>query len=277
MEFYAEARQVAADLSSRIGREGAEIRNDFIVAPSAEEPPAMTKLLRGGRGGGGVKLKVLLSMLWVAVGEPYDVTEPARVWASLIGLEDPAGRGAARVNAAVRTLTEGGYLRRMRRAGRPSRVYLMNETGSGAEYIKPSTYWAPGAERSAATDERFRYTRLPSEFWVNGWIAALSGSAIAMYLALLQQSNIRGGKTTRHGFWFSPSVASRRYGLTDVTRSKGLRELEKHRLIVIKTGVTGKTLSQWRVRNTYSVDLDRLRETPIPDAVDEPADDGSVS
>lgn len=226
----------------------------------------MTRLLRGGRGGGAVKLKVLLSMLWVAVAEPHDVTEPARVWATLIGLEDPSGRGAARVNAAIRSLTDAEYLRVDRRVGRPSRLFLLNETGNGAEYTKPSAFWAPGADRSAAVSDRFRYTVVPSEFWVNGWICVLSGSAVAMYLALLQQANIRNGAATRDGFWFSPSVASRRYGLTDTTRGKALRELEKHQLIKITRAVTGRTLSHLRDRNTYSVETDRLREVPLIDA-----------
>lgn len=229
----------------------------------------MTQLLRGGRGGGVVKLKVLLSMLWVAVAEPYDVTEPARVWAMLIGLDDPAGRGAARVNAAIRTLTKAGYLRADRKPGLPSRLYLMNETGNGAPYSKPSDYWAPGGERSEEGNDRFRYTGLPSEFWTNGWMSVLGGSAVAMYLALLQQSNVRAGKPVRSNFWFSPSVAARRYGLTDITRSKGLRELEKHRLIVISQRVTGRTLSHLRVRNTYSVDIERLKTIPILDRVDD--------
>ena len=59
------------------------MRNDFIVSPVASQPPAMTRILRGGRGGGVVKLKTLLSMLWVAVAEPFDVTESGRVWAQL--------------------------------------------------------------------------------------------------------------------------------------------------------------------------------------------------
>lgn len=260
-----EARLVAAQLSERIGRGGAQIRNDFIVARSAAEPPAMTRLLRGGRGGGAVKLKVLLSMLWVAVAEPHDVTEPARVWATLIGLEDPAGRGAARVNAAIRTLTDAGYLRVDRRVGRPSRLFLMDETGNGENYTKPSAYWAPGVVRSDAVSDRYRYTGLPSDFWVNGWICVLSGSAVAMYLALLQQANLRSGEPTRHHFWFSPSVAARRYGLTDITRSKALRELEKHQLITITRQVTGRTLSHLRERNTFSVNIDRLRQVPSVD------------
>ncbi len=263
------ARSIASKLSDRIERDAAQVRNDFIIARAEGTPPPMTQLLRGGRGGGVVKLKVLLSMLWVAVAEPYDVTEPARVWAELIGLDDPAGRGAARVNAAIRTLSQASYLRAERKPGLPSRLYLMNETGNGADYVKPSDYWAPGVERSEDRNDRFRYTSVPSEFWVNGWISVLSGSAVAMYLALLQQSNLRGKKATRNGFWFSPSVAARRYGLTDITRSKGLRELEKHGLIDITPGVTGRTLSHLRVRNTYSVDIDRLSQTPD---VDEPND-----
>lgn len=69
----------------------------------------------------------------------------------------------------------------------------------------------------------------------------------------------------RQRFWFSPSVASRRYGLTDIMGSKAFRELEKHQPVVITREVTGRNLSQLRTRNTYSVNLDRLRQVPVLD------------
>lgn len=263
VEKLSAACDVATQFSERINRDAAQVRNDFIVAPSATEAPAMTQLLRGGRGGGVVKLKVLLSMLWVSVAQPFDVTEPARVWATLIGLDDPEGKGAARVNAAIRTLTTSKYLRVERKPGLPSHVFLMNETGNGEPYSKPSDYWAPGNKRSEDANDRFRYISLPSDFWLNGWITVLSGPAVAMYLALLQQSNLRSGQPTRQDFWFSPSVAARRYGLTDITRSRALRELEEHDLITISKRVVGLgSISHMRVRNTYRVEIDRLRQAP---------------
>jgi hypothetical protein len=129
-------------------------------------------------------------MLWVAVAEPFDVTEPARVWAELIGLDDPEGRGAARVNAAIRKLTEDQFLRVQRKPGMPSHVFLMNETGNGEEYTKPSDFWGPGGASSGEQPkERYQYTAVPSELWTNGWISLMSGPALTMFLAVLQQSN----------------------------------------------------------------------------------------
>lgn len=253
------ARSTALDLSERVRREEAQVRNDFIVSPVASEPPAMTRIMRGGRGGGVVKLKTLLSMLWVAVAPPFDVTEPARVWAQLIGLEDPEGNGAARVNAAIRTLEEGRFLRVERKPGMPSRVFLMNETGNGEPYTKPSDYWLPGGARPDGPDTRPLYTRIPSEFWTNGWITQLSAPAVAMFLALLHQS--RGG--SRQEIWFSPAVADRRYGLTNATRSKGVRELESLGLVEIDRMVIGReSIGNIRARNTYTLNLLRLQIVP---------------
>jgi len=261
------AQDRAADFSARIKRDAAQIRNDFIVAPAASQPPAMTQLLRGGRGGGVVKLKVLLSMLWVAVAQPYDVTEPARVWAELIGLDDPESRGAARVNAAIRRLTEDKFLRVERQPGLPSRVFLMNETGNGDEYTKPSDYWGPGGVVGDLPRERYQYTSVPSDLWLNGWISGMSGPALAMYLAVLQQSNLKNGEPGRTGFYFAPNVAARRYGLTDVTRGKGLHELQDLGLIDIERKVIGRqALGNIRARNTYTVDMGRLRQKPSDSA-----------
>ncbi|MDZ5145315.1 MULTISPECIES: hypothetical protein [Microbacterium] len=65
-------------------------------------------------------------------------------------------------------------------------------------------------------------------------------------------------------------MAARRYGLTDITRSKALRELETHQLINISSGVTGRTLSHLRVRNIFTVDLDQLKQVAVPIVTNDP-------
>lgn len=250
------ARDRGSQLSARVKRQHVAIRSAFIVSSDPKTPPPLTSILRGGRGGE-VKLKLLLSMLWIGAKEPYDVTQPARVWAELIGLDEPSTKGAARVNAAARRLVEGKFLTVEKRPGQPSRLFLQNELGTGITYTHPGSHWRkadPGPSASAP-----RYTQLPVSLWTNGWVADLSAPALAMFLVLLEQTR---GKNY-HDLWFSPSVAAKRYGLSEVTRRKGLAELELKGIILIDQAPVGRgTLSEIRRRNTYSVYLDRLDQRP---------------
>lgn len=248
----------ADQLDLQVKRATVPIRTAFVVSPRAETPPPMTELLRGGRGGE-VKLKLLLSMIWVAAAEPFDVTLPARVWAELIGLPDAETGGAARVSAAVRRLVKDGYVASDARPGMPSRLMLQEETGTGNPYSHPGSHWDKTS--TSRPQDRPTYLQLPKELWTKGWLSLLSGPATAMLLALIEQT--RGRKY--EGIWFSPSVADRRYGLTEVTRKKGLTLLRDLGLITVsRRSVARNTLGPTRFRNTYAVDLDRMKiYTPL--------------
>lgn len=251
------SRERATQLAGRLARKRVAVRSSFIVSMDPETPPPMTLMMRGGRGGE-VKLKLLLSMLWVAVKEPYDVRQPARVWAELLGLDEPETRGAARVNAAVRRLVEGDFLEVDKRPGQPSRLILREETGRGAAYTHPGSHWEK-REGLPLPKNAPRYTQLPTGLWTQGWMATLSTSAIAMLLVLLEQT--RG----KHydDLWFSPSVAAKRYGLSETTRRKGIDELDALGIITVDRVPVGRgSLSAIRRRNTYSIDLERLDERP---------------
>jgi hypothetical protein len=251
------SRERATQLAGRLARKRVAVRSSFIVSMDPETPPPMTLMMRGGRGGE-VKLKLLLSMLWVAVKEPYDVRQPARVWAELLGLDEPETRGAARVNAAVRRLVEGDFLQVEKRPGQASRLILREETGRGAAYTHPGSHWEK-REGLALPKNAPRYTQLPTTLWTQGWMATLSTSAVAMLLVLLEQT--RG----KHydDLWFSPSVAAKRYGLSETTRRKGIDELDTLGIITVDRVPVGRgSLSTIRRRNTYSIDLARLDERP---------------
>lgn len=253
------ARDIARHLNERLGRESVPVRAAFIASPSPAMPPPLTQLLRGGRGGE-VKVKLLLSMIWVAAAAPYDVTQPARVWAELLGLPDPEVKGAARVNAAIRRLVESGYLSAMKRPGQPSRLTLQNELGTGEEYSHPGAVWDSVKEADARIRRQTpRYTRLPIELWTAGWIAALSGPALAMLVILLESARGQPPKD----LWFAPSVAAARYGLNEATRKKGLDELEQYRLISVgRALVVRDSLSTRRKRNTYSILVENFKTRP---------------
>jgi hypothetical protein len=249
-QILGDARDVASALDARLQRKAVPVRAAFISSPSAAELPAMTRLLRGGRGGE-VKLKLLLSMIWVAAAEPFDVTHPARAWAQLIGLPDPESKGAARVNAASRRLVEAGFLAVEKRPGKPSRLILRNETGTGLDYEHPGAAWELVKDADQRARRRTpRYVNIPKEFWTRGWVATLGGPAVAMLLILMESS--RGRPMV--DLWFAPSVASTRYGLNEATRKKGLDELEKRGLITTYSAIVRRDpLSIHRRRNTYTV------------------------
>lgn len=251
--------ETARLLDERVDRVAVPIRTAFVVSEHAGSPPPMTTLLRGGRGGE-VKIQLLLSMIWVAAKAPYDVTFPSRVWAGLLGLEEPERGGAARVNAAIRRLVESDYVEKVQRPGMPSRVMLLEETGSGQSYTHPGSHWDTNNTPSVKVEDRPRYLQVPKEFWTQGWISVLSGAATAMYLALIEQT--RGKKY--EDIWFSPAVAAKRYGLTDVTRQKGLRQLELCGLISVeRKAISRASFDVNRFRNTYSIDIAQLKaKTP---------------
>ena len=252
-------RTIAEQFDARAQRKTVPVRAAFIASPTPTSPPPLTQLLRGGRGGE-VKIKLLLSMLWVAVAEPYDVAFPARSWANLLGLDEDEAKGAARVNAAIRRLVEAGYLRAEKRPGQPSQLFLLNELGNGEEYSHPGLMWEAVRDADTRTRRRTpRYVRVPVEIWTHGWIAALSGPAFAMLLILLESAR---GKEPKN-LWFAPSVAAARYGLNEATRKKGIDELESYGLVTVDRAlVVRDDLSSKRRRNTYTLHVENFARNP---------------
>lgn len=255
----AAARATAERINERVGRARVQIRSGFVESRVPANPPPLTQLLRGGRGGE-VKVKLLLSMMWSAPSAPYDVTFPARTWATLLGLPDPEGKGAARVNDAIRTLTKLHYIRAVQRAGQPSRVFLLNELGTGEPYSHPGEIWQAVKDADSRIRRKTpRYMQLPVDLWVNGWMAALSGTGLAMLLVLLDSA--RGKEPVR--LWFSQSVAKDRYALTEPTRKRGLDELERYGLITVERAqIVRDEVSTRRYRNTYTVHPETLQKLP---------------
>lgn len=253
------ARHVAERLHARLARESIPVRSAFVVSSESDVPPPLTQLLRGGRGGE-VKVKLLLSMIWVAAAEPFDVTLPARAWAELLGLDDPGTKGAARVNAAIRKLIEMKYLGADKRPGQPSRIILRSELGDGDLYSHPGAAWDAAKDAAPRVRRNIpRYMRIPSALWTSGWVALLSGPGMAMLLILLESARGRNPED----LWFAPSVAAARYSLNEATRKKGLDELESFGLITVgRALVVRDVLSTKRMRNTYTVQMEELMINP---------------
>lgn len=262
----AEVLELARLIKSRLGRRTtAPVRAAFVgVAddnrPAGQAPP-LAQLLRGGRGGE-VRLKLELSFLWFAANPPHDLTYPARMWAILLGLEDPEGRGTRRVRQAILTLARFELIAIDPRPGQPNRIVLLDEGQPGTRYELPGAAFNRG--RGSDQDWRHRYVQMPDTLWTNGWLATLSGAALAMLLVLYVELGRREPSTT--DVWFSPSQALKLYGLSEDTRSKGLRELRAAGLITARKRSASRTALDFRrLRNTYRINTAQLdTEAAVP-------------
>jgi hypothetical protein len=253
----------------RLKRRSAQIRRSFISRDDPVEPP-LARALRGGRGGE-VRIKLYLTLLWFGGGnQPYDVTFPARAMAELLDLEDPAGRGARRITGAIRWLEAHRLLLVERVRGEPSRLTLLDESGQGRAYRPPGEVCRELSDTGAAegwedTEEAWyfnRYEQLPPEFWGNGWIATLSASGVAILLVLMVLDTENNGK---QGFWISPKRAKQRFALSEDTWTRGIKELERYGLIVVRPKQVSEDFGWKRRRNTFGLDRSRLKNLPVPE------------
>jgi hypothetical protein len=70
-------------------------------------------------------------------------------------------------------------------AGHPSIVTLLSEAGTGEPYELPgAAYNRLRNTKPRDRAEEHRYIQLTNELWTCGWIATLSGAALAMLLVL---------------------------------------------------------------------------------------------
>jgi hypothetical protein len=197
-------------------------------------------MVRGGRGGG-VRLKVYLSMSLIAVRQPYDVKLPARVWAEMLDLPDPEQNGARRVADAIDWLEHHRLIAVARNAGAPADVRLLSQLGDGGHYSRPSQRWV----------------NVPVSFWQRGWIATLSGKAVALLLVLL---DLQGGRAEPQ--WIAPRIARERYELSPDTWTRATKELSANGLLSVGRTPQGEVWDWRRLRNTYWVDLEALDRPP---------------
>jgi hypothetical protein len=228
-------------------RSGVQVPELFIRrADQSLDAPPLALLLRGGQGGE-VRLKLYLTMLLLAVRPPYDIREPvpARSWAAALGIPDPENRGARRVGDAITWLAEHKFLETERRQGAPGAVRLLHSDLSGHPYARPT--------------ERERYITLPLGLWEQGWIARLSGTALALMIVLLDMQSARTEPQ-----WISPAQARRRYDLSPDTWSKALKELTAFELVTILRRPQGGEFNYQRMRNAYWVRTDLLRGVNAP-------------
>jgi hypothetical protein len=174
-------------------------------------------------------------MSLLAVSAPYDIQPiPARSWAAVIGLDDPERNGARRINDAIDWLARHKFLVSDRRRGTPGSVRLLSQAGTGASFTRPTV-----------SD---RYVKVPLGLWDQGWIARLSGTALALLIVLI---DVQAGRAQPQ--WISPARARRHYDLSPDTWTKGVRELKAFDLVLVSKRPQGDIFDYRRMRNVYSV------------------------
>jgi hypothetical protein len=255
-----EALSAAEALSRRNYGRKAQLRRLFVERRDMSSPTPLAHMIRGGRGGQ-VRLRLFLSMQWLAAAPPHDVAYPARAWATLLDLNDPQGNGARRVSDAVAWLEENCFVSVRAEPGHPNRITLLDESGRGRRYRVPGAAYSKAVSRKANSDvlDRHRYVQIHPAFWTSGWLATLSGAGVAMYLVLLCE---QAGQEEGRELWFSPDLARRRYALSDDTRSAGLDELRRAGLVTVRRRpVASDVFDVQRFRNVYLLRPDRLADT----------------
>lgn len=251
----------AAAAAQRRAKRNAPVRYSFIRRYQAGEvDPPLARILRGGHGGrgGDVRLRLYLSLLWMARDDPT-FSFPARAWAALLGLDTPTTNGARRVKQALRWLDEAGFLHLERAPGRDSVVHLLDDSGSGQAYELPgTTHTRLKNAGKAAESRKHLYVQLPAALWTQGWMSLLHGPAVAMLLVFYLESR-PGHDGAKEWVWISPTSAQQRYALSEDTRTKGVRQLKAAGLVEVRRrAVAPDSFDYTRVRNVYRLVTDRI-------------------
>jgi hypothetical protein len=252
-----EALRLAAQAAKRVRERATPVRIRFIerVMPD-DAPPPLALLLRGGRGGE-VRLKLLLALLWLGAGGQHDVQFPPHSYAALLGLPDRYGNGARRVNDAINWLRDHRFITVDRVPGQSPKITLLSELGTGRTYVVPGR--APKDPATGKATPENIYVQLPVTFWTKGWVAVLSTAATAMLLVLLLLERQalpvmmkRFAQGDELGVWVSPAEAIRRFDLSEDTRSRGFRELQRHGLVIVGRQRVHGDFERRRLRNVYT-------------------------
>jgi hypothetical protein len=261
------AQLAAARAAARqAGAGSAAIRYRFVAREDGSpHSTPMARILRGDGGrGGATRLKLYLSLLWLARSFSRDrpvFAYPAQQLAVLLGLPNPEAAGARRIQEALRWLEKADFVTLDRRRGDVTRVHLLDDAGSGKPYRPTGPLVRRAARRTQDDREPHFYVQLDARFWTEGWISDLSGPAVAMYLACLYEQRGRPYEPV----WISPRVGRERFDLSDETRNKGLRELVDAGLLDMQRRPVPATSlfdERFRARNVYLVRHDRWVRAP---------------
>ncbi len=242
------SRELAQDIHlSSARRRSVPVRSVFSRDLTGQASAPMARLVRVGGRGGAVLLKLYLALIWRSSAAPFDTAIPARKWAELLALQDPAVGGARRIADALKTLESQQLISIERRRGEASRVTLLHESGSGETYSLP---------RGGSED---LYFQVPARMWLTGELQQLSAPGLAMLMAVLAEQARPGARV-----WWSTTRFPGRFGLSAATRSRGTKELVEAELLqVTREAVSlsgSRSFAADRVRKIYAVKGSALLE-----------------
>jgi hypothetical protein len=263
------ALTAAANVAKRNHKRQLPLRRAFAERPdNVDKPTPLARLLRGGRGGS-VRLRLYLSYLWLGAAPPHELIYPARAWAELLDLDDPAGGGARRIADAVRWLERNRLIEVTNRSGAPNVVRLLDDAGTEKPYETPGMAYNRLRGKKPEAAQLHRYIQLPPELWTSGWMAVLSPAALAMLIVLRVQVGAKDPDTEE--VWISPEYAAKAFLLSEETRTRGVRELQRAGLLTIRRRqMATDSFDFRRSRNVYQLHLATLAN---PAAVLVPAKD----
>jgi len=263
MSHLEEVLAAAKDMDKKAKRELVQVRNAFFDlqqrksddSHDGDVPPA-TQLLRH-RSKAGLDLKLELTYLWIGgssnpdprTGEVHTIHSDDTSMAELMGLNKPESLGKRVIADSRRRLERVGLISVERNKGKEVVVTLLNESGNGKEYSRPGD-----KERGIAA-----HTKLPREFWTNGWHWVLDGKAVAALLVIRHLSELQGG-----GVWRSPNERLARHGFSDDVWYEGLRQLLEHDLLDKEKVLVKKRFepASRHYRDTFTLKVDRMLSSP---------------
>ncbi len=233
-------------LAESVTRDACPLRRSFVERPEENlaEPTPLASLLRtrdlsGGKGGG-LRIALLMTLIWVNVRPPYSSARVAAYWAELMGMDDPRGLGARAVRDALHELADRGLVRLQSTPTR-TEIFLMNESEPTTPDGQPTLYTPPYRHEP--------YLPVPRSFWTEGLAGDLSGAGIAMYLCALALT-----RSDNPEFFISTSFFEERYGISRSSRKRGLAELAERGVLTVKVEETLDTNTFRKVRrNVYRI------------------------
>lgn len=230
-------------LAKDVRRDTCPLRRSFVErSEGSEELTPLAALLRtpgevGGKGGG-LRIALLMSLIWVTARPPYVTNRVAPYWAELLGRDDPGGVGARAIRDALHELADRGLVQ-LHSSGTRLEIILCNESQPETAEGDPNPYVPPyGLEQ---------YIPVPRSFWTRGLAGELSGAGIAMYLCSLALT-----RSDDPEFFISGAHFDERYGISRSSRKRGLAELTERGVLTVRVDETidFKTFRKVR-RNIY--------------------------
>ena len=241
------------ELDQRVNSRRLQLRKTFVRrrGPTEPEPPAV-RLNRASA----TYLKLMMTVIWASAGkgidprdlprtprlvraleerhrqeaakwppamrrllpsDPHTTAFPLVDYAVTLGLDKAKAAGSAAIRRGIQHLESDQLIRADRRRGVVPTLQLLREDGTGTPYSLPTD-----KRIDAGGMAEGRYITLPPTLWSNGWMAALSGRALLVLMALIVQNDI----DSEPAIFISPSIREGLYGITEDTFSRGAFELE---------------------------------------------------